>query len=277
MSLPTTDAVILVPPSIPLPEIRNRPVRISRAPRILRAAIVDAFCGQCRHRHRYEFEPVHGFRRVLTEWYTKHAGHAEVEFRSPRRSQKIEYQHGGRRGGRIGRFLDNANVKVAYGASASVTITLASLAASSSLLAGREATAIDNGASNKYLDTLTSGYFKSAASNNQAGSILVCAVAARDDTPNWPDVFDGTDSVETVSKQGVFDQVCKIMAAITADNTASQTWVFGLESVAQRFGGWLPDQYAYFVTHNIQTSTNGWSSTESDHDIMETPVYATAV
>jgi len=235
---------------------------------------VVARCGQCNHKHPIDFNPVFGFWREAADWYTKHAGHVDVRFTHPRRSAKDRVSS---RGGTLDHLISNADVKIAYAASASVTITLASLAASSSLLAGRESTAIDNGASVKYLDRLVSGYFKSAASNNQAGSIYVCTVAARDDTPNWPDVFDGTDSTETVSKQGVFDQICKIIAAITADNTASQTWPFGIESVAGRYGGWIPDQYVYFVTHNIQTSTNGWSSTESDHDIMETPVYATSV
>lgn len=234
--------------------------------------ICVAHCDECRHKHKIEFNPLVGMWREASDWYAKHSGHVGVGFRMPSRSMKK-----GVRGGRIAEYISNADIKVAYAASATPTMTLASLAASSTTLAGRESTAIDNGASNKYLDDLVAGHFRAAATNVQAGYILVTVVGSRNDTPAWPDVFDGTDSAETVSKQGIFDQVCKILAAIVTDATASQTWSFGPESVASRFGGWLPDQYLFFVTHSIQTSTNAWSATEGDHSMQRTPVYATSV
>lgn len=234
---------------------------------------VIAYCGECGQKH--DIDPQGGTHQYQ-DWYAKHCGHFGVGFSSPNRVTKKA-----KRVSAIPRsyttfddYISNADIKVAYGASASPTFTLNSLAASSTLLAGRESTAIDNGASVKYLDWLASGVFKAAASNNQAGSIYVCVVAALNDTPAWPDVFDGTDSTETVSKSGVFNSVCKFLAAIAADNTASQDWPFGLSSVASCFGGWVPDQFVYFVTHNIQTSTNAWNS--SGNSFNHTPVYATS-
>ena len=175
----------------------------------------------------------------------------------------------------IAAFLPNASVTVAYAATATPTLTLASLAASSTLLAGRESTAIDNGASTKYLDAYAAGNYKAGAANNQAGSILTCVVGARDVTPTWPDVFDGTDSAETVSKQGVFDAVCRVISSIAADNTASQVWPWGGVGVAGFFGGMLPDQWIFFVTQSIQTSTNVWSATEGDHAVRYTGISLT--
>jgi hypothetical protein len=234
-----------------------------------------ALCHTCGHRHDIEFDhtkgppPPHAF----SDWYTKHPHPHATEFRFPRRRQRDMRARLPDRS-RWQDYLHNADVKTAYAASAAATITLASLAASSSLLGGRESTAIDNGASVKYLDYLAAGNYRAAASNNQAGSIYTCVVGARDDTPSWPDVFDGTDSAETVTDAGTFNSICKIISIVSADNTASQTWYWGPVSVAEWFGGWVPDQFVYFVTHNIQTTTNVWSATEGDHSLKHTPVYA---
>lgn len=231
-----------------------------------------AVCHTCAIKHPIDFDPKYGPGTFFSDWYVKHGPGHDTEFLSPQRKQRDgthtpPHTFSG--------YLDNADTKIAYAATASPTITLASLAASSTLLAGRESTAIDNGASVKYLDYLVAGNFRAAASNNQAGSIYVCVVAALTDTPTWPDVFDGTDSAETVSKSGVFNNICKFLAVIGADNTASQDWPFGLASVAGCFGGWIPDQFVYFVTHNIQTSTNAWNA--AGNTFSHTPVYVTTV
>lgn len=232
-----------------------------------------ALCHTCRVKHSIEFDPAKGIpRHEFPDWYTKHPHPHVTEFRYPRRRQR----DGHSKPRKVwDQYLDNADVKVAYAASAAATITLASLAASSTWLAGRESTAIDNGASVKYLDYMCAGFYRAAASNNQAGTIYTCIVSAIDDTPTWPDVFDGTNSTETVSKAGVFNSICKILSTIGADNTASQTWPWGGSSAAALYSGFVPDQFVFFVTHNIQTSTNGWSATEGDHGIKYTPVYAT--
>lgn len=232
-----------------------------------------ALCHTCGVRHDIEFDhtkgppPPHAF----SDWYTKHPHPHVTEFRFPRRRQRDGHSRPRKA---WNEYVHNADVKVAYAASAAPTITLASLAASSTLLGGRESTAIDNGASVKYLDYLCAGNYRAGASNNQAGSIYTCVVGARDDTPTWPSPFDGTNSTATIAKAGIFNAVCKIISLVTADNTASQTWYWGPVSVAEMFDKWIPDQFVFFVTHNIQTTTNVWSATEGDHSIKYTPVYA---
>lgn len=232
-------------------------------------------CAECNHKH--EIDP-NGSPKQFIDWYTKHHGHYGVGFKNPVRSDKRAVKVHGPSPKQVvdlDDYISNADVKIAYAATASPTITLASLAASSTLLGGRESTAIDNGASVKYLDYLVAGNYRAASSNNQAGSIYTCVIAALTDTPTWPDVFDGTDSAETVSKAGVFNSVCKILSVIGADNTASQDWPFGLASVANCFGGVVPDQFVYFVTHNIQTTTAAWNA--SGNTFSHTPVYATVI
>ena len=276
---------------------------------------VWAYCETCRHRHPLDFDPLlpGDYWQQMTDWNVKHLGHVGVGFMWPERTtrpswvdrlksfwrfgrdgKKVEADPAGQSGELLRRFdrrpsdfagpviphaiasfLPNANVNVAYGATATPTMTLASLAASSTLLAGRESTAIDNGASTKYLDVLAAGNYKAGAANNQAGSILTCVVGARDDTPTWPDVFDGTDSAETVTDQPTFDSICRVISSIAADNTASQVWPWGPVGVAGFFGGALMDQWLLFVTQAIQTSTNVWSATESDHAVRYTGITLT--
>jgi len=258
---------------------------------------IICLCHTCGLQHTLEFDRVVGPGTGFSDWIVKHPGH-DTEFHFPGRSLKtenrrtfalsrVERQAFARRriepprvrayGKEWMDYLHNADVKTAYGASAAPTMTLASLAASSTLLAGRESSAIDNGASNKFLEYLVAGHFKTAASNAQVGSINVAVVAAEDDTPTWQDVFDGTDSTETVSLQNVYDQICKLLASIATTASNSLTWPFGLTSVAGLFGGNVPDQFVFFVSHNAETSTNAWSATEGDHAIKYTPVFLTVI
>lgn len=230
-----------------------------------------AVCDTCRHQHTIDFDPVAGPGSAFSDWLTKHPMH-EIDFFYPQRSGKDHaVPH------RYMNYLHNADIKIAYTASAAITITLASLAASATLLAGRESTAVDNGASNKLLDDLLAGFFKTAASNQQVGSINVAVVGNIDDTPTWPDVFDGTDSTETVSQQSIYDQCCKLAAQITTVASASITYWFGPTAIAPLFGGPMPDQYVVFVSQSAETSTNAWSATEGDHGVKRTGVYCTVV
>lgn len=235
---------------------------------------IEALCHTCRHHHDIDFDPVQGPGAAFSDWLTKHPGPIhDTDFEWPRRSGKVIQERDERR---WEHYLHNADCKVAYAASAALTITLASLAASSTLLVGRQSTAVSN-ASNKYLDYLLAGNFKSASSANQAGSIYTCVVGCRDDTPTWPDAFGAADAGRTVSKQGIFDQVCRIVSSIAADNTASQSWYFGPTAIAGMWSGVLAVQHVVFVAHNIQTTTSIWSATAGDFNITETPVYATVI
>ena len=166
-----------------------------------------------------------------------------------------------------------ASIKVAYAAASNLTFTsLNSLAASSSWLAGAESTAVDN-TSNLYTDYLLSGKFTAGAANNQAGTIEVGVVGLLDDS-TWPDVFDGTDSTESITSAGVKAGIVRIAAVIAGENSASRVYYFGPVSVANLFGGSLPKKFVVWVAHNIATSTNIWHTT--GHQVTITPVYYTS-
>lgn len=163
-----------------------------------------------------------------------------------------------------------ANYKLEYGSSTQLTITLAALAQSSTLLAGSESDAIDN-TSNKYLDYLLAGQIMTGATATDLTRIQVCVVGILDDS-TWPDVFDGSSSAESVTNIYLKNNICKIACDITITTTANLAYPFGPLSVAALFGGVLPKKFVVFVTHNTGGNLN---STAGNHAIYVTPVYAT--
>lgn len=158
---------------------------------------------------------------------------------------------------------------------ASVTLAdsgLNSLAASSTLVAGYETNAVDvvGITGGPPTDIILSGHFKAAAANHSAGQIEVWVIGAENDTPVWPDVFDGTASTETVSSRNVLFACGRSAGVISGDSANDRVYTFAPVSVASLFGGVLPDQFVVFVTHSIQSGTNAWAA--SGHAIYYTPV-----
>lgn len=164
-----------------------------------------------------------------------------------------------------------ANVKIEYAASAALTVTLASLATSSTLVFGRESTLVDNVTTNKYLDYLLSGKITTGTTPTDVREIRVYVVGIYDDT-TWPDVFDGTDSDETVTSTQIRDAALKLGAVIATNNTSDRGYWFGPISVAALFGGILPKKWGVWVTHNTGVNLN---ATGSNHVIWQTGVFET--
>ena len=163
-----------------------------------------------------------------------------------------------------------ADLKLAYPAASDLTITLASLASDTSLLTGRESATIDN-SSNLYLDYLISGKITTGTSPTASRSIEVWAVGSWDGT-NWPDVFDGTESAETITSSDIKASVCKFIAAMATSATSNVTYHFGPVSLAAAFGGVLPPKVVLFVTHSTAVALN---ATAGNHQIRLQPVYQT--
>ncbi len=140
-------------------------------------------------------------------------------------------------------------VNTNYAASSNITVTnLQSLTASSTWVFGWESGAIDN-TSVKYLDYLVSGFIKTGASGNAAGEIRIHIVGMMDDS-TWPDVFDGTESTETVADTEFYDAICKLGAAIVTDTGNGDIYPFGPFSVAQLFGGRCPAKFVIFISQS---------------------------
>lgn len=161
-----------------------------------------------------------------------------------------------------------ASVKTAYGADAgAITITMASLADSST--AGRESTAIDNG-TDLFLDALVQGKIKTQNSGAIAApsAVLVFAYGTADAAGGvYSDTVTGTDAAITMNSPTQLRLIGMIHAA--AINT---TYKGGPWSVAQAFGGRLPEKWGIVVQNDTGTAL---SATEGDHDFWYQGVYAT--
>ena len=154
-----------------------------------------------------------------------------------------------------------ATLSIAYAASGTITITLASLATSADWTAGRESTAISN-AVTLYDDVLVGGKITTGTSPTVSTQINIYVYAAVDDTPTYPDVFDGTDSAETVTSVNVRASAIRLLASIVVDNTSDRTYWMAPTSVAFAFGGVMPRNWGLFIAHNTAQALN---STGSNH------------
>lgn len=164
--------------------------------------------------------------------------------------------------------MATGDIKVVYGTAADATITLASLATDSTKLTGRESTLIDNTTA-LVLDYLVSGKITTGTSPTTAKTIEVWCVGSWDGT-SWPDVFDGTDSAETVTSADIKASVCRLVASMTTSATSNVTYHFGPCSIASLFGGIVPPKFVFFVTHDTAVNLN---ATAGNHQIRVQPVY----
>jgi hypothetical protein len=163
-----------------------------------------------------------------------------------------------------------ADFKVKYPASnadtTAITISLASLASSSSLLAGQEATAVVN-TTNLDEDHLVGGVITVGTTPTTNTRIEIWAVMPRkiaSGTATWPDVFDGTDSAETITAAGIKAAICRLLGTILVDSTTSnRAYDFAPASIRDAFGE-MPPTYTIFVTHNTGVNLN---STAGNHEI----------
>lgn len=159
--------------------------------------------------------------------------------------------------------------KLAYGSSGDFTITLASLATSGTLVAGRESTSVSN-TTNLYSNYLIAGKITTGTTPT-AGTIEVWAYGSMNDTPDYGDVLDGTDSAETFNSVDIKRSACKLLASIPTDTTSDRAYPFGPVSLAAAFGE-VPKNFGVFVTHNTAVNLN---STAGNHKISYTGVYST--
>lgn len=157
-----------------------------------------------------------------------------------------------------------ATVTTTYAAAAAITIDPSALASSSTFVAGRESSVIDNSV-NKFVDALLAGKITVGTTPTANTQIIVYVFGAMDDTPTYPDVMDGTDSAETLTSAGVGRGYLRIAAVCDVDSaTSDRAYNFGPVSVAQLFGGVLPRHWGVYVAHNTGVALN---ATAANHAI----------
>jgi len=145
-----------------------------------------------------------------------------------------------------------------------LTITLTSLAASSTLLVGRQSTAQSN-VSNLDEDITVSGRIKVGASGVAAGRVEVWAYFARkvvSGTPSYPSPITGSDAGATFGSSNVKN--CALRPLWSALIAATNDIVYEMPpTLVNGPTGVLVPYWGIFVTHS---STAALSSTAADHE-----------
>ena len=152
-----------------------------------------------------------------------------------------------------------SDIKVKYPATSSVALTfgIASLASDSSLLAGRESTAVDN-TTNTDLDHVVSGFVTTGTTPTVSTTIEIWAYApykTASGTPSYPDGLDGTESAETSTSANVKNAMLRLVASITVDNTSNRAYYVAPVSIQNLFG-FMPKFWGLFLTHNTGAALN---------------------
>lgn len=148
-----------------------------------------------------------------------------------------------------------------------VTLTAASLATSSTLIVGREATKIDN-TTNLDEDHILSGRFTTGTSPTVSTFIELWAFVPQkiaSGAATWPQAATGSDAALTLnSVNAKFSGWLKLVCSITVDATSNREYAFGGVSVAALFGGTLPEMYSLFLTHSTAVNLN---ATGGNHEV----------
>ena len=143
-----------------------------------------------------------------------------------------------------------ATATVNYSSNTAITMDLAGLASSTTFLAGRESSQIDN-TSNKYIDCIVSGFISVGTTPTADRQIAVYVWGADTSLATTPiDVLDGTDSAETLSNTGILQALRPGVTISVTATTSDLAYPILPFSVASRFGGVMPKFWGLFVAHN---------------------------
>lgn len=138
-----------------------------------------------------------------------------------------------------------------YSSNTAITMDLSALASSSTFIAGRESTEIDN-TSNKYMDALVQGKFLVGTTPTLACQLNVYLWGADTSLATTAiDVLDGTDSAETLTNTTVLGGLILAQFRPILVNTSNLTYQLRPFCVAPFFGGVMPKFWGLFVAHNM--------------------------
>lgn len=139
-----------------------------------------------------------------------------------------------------------------YSANTAITLDLSSLAQSTTFVAGRESTQVDN-TSAQYIDAIVNvlGITGSASAATVGQGINIYAWGADTSLATTAiDTLDGTDSNETITLP-TLQSLRFVARAFTTVTTASQVYYFMPFSIAQLFGGVMPKFWGLFVATDL--------------------------
>ncbi len=160
-----------------------------------------------------------------------------------------------------------ATTQPAYGSPVTHTITLASLASDTNLIAGRQGTAIDNSGST-LVDALVGGKVTTGTSPTTARVIEVWAFGTYDGTTYSAGAGASDANFSPTGEKALM----RMLASIDTDATSNHSYEWGPISVAEAFGGIMPPKWGVFFVHNTGVNLN---STGGNHEVKHIPVTIT--
>jgi hypothetical protein len=140
-----------------------------------------------------------------------------------------------------------------YSSNTAITFDISSLGTSSTFVAGRECTQIDN-TTNQYIDALVDvkgilGHASTAPTIGQTIN-LYCWGSDVSLATTPIDVLDGTDSAETLGHVSVLNSLRFAGSASVTVATAGLKYYIQPFSVASLFGGVMPKFWGLYLAHN---------------------------
>jgi hypothetical protein len=163
--------------------------------------------------------------------------------------------------------------KITYATPVVMTIGLDAtpLGTSPTFILGRESTEVDN-SSNLYVDAIITGKITTGATT--ADTQINIYVWGNHETiaTNNLDTLDGTDSDETLDDVGHLNMF-KLGAVIPVLDTTARSFIIPPFSIAQLFGGIMPEFWGLFVSHNTGVALD---TDAADHEINYTGITFTS-
>lgn len=157
-----------------------------------------------------------------------------------------------------------ATASPSFGTRVTHTITLASLASDTNLVAGREGTAIDQKDVDDAIDALAGGTVTTGTGPTASRQIEVWVYGSYDDT-NFSGSATGSDANLTPSEKTLM----RLLTIIPVGSTSDKAYKWGPFSIAQAFGGILPVQWGIYIVHNTGVNLN---ATVGNHEVEHYPV-----
>lgn len=154
-----------------------------------------------------------------------------------------------------------------YGAAVTLTITLASLASDTNLIAGRQSTIVDI-SSSTIMDAQIGGKITTGTTPTTARQIELWAFGSYDGTTYGA----GAGATDANFSPTGEKTLMRLLAVIDTDATSNHIYEFGPVSLAEAFGGLPPRKFGVFVVHNTGVALH---ATGGNHEIKYTPVTLT--
>lgn len=162
--------------------------------------------------------------------------------------------------------------KLVYSAVAAPAFAVEGLATSASLTGGYESATVDNTV-NLYLDYQAKMKVTTGTTPTVDKTIELWVVPCVDGT-NWPDVFDGTTSVETATSRDILFGSARLAASVKTDATSNRAYELVAPSVAELFGGFCPQKFVLFLSHDTGAPLN---ATAGNHALTMAALHESVV